>query len=98
MIYMYLRGLNTTHEIHNWGSGRCGERWGKRDFTLSLPMNGAIDSYEVTGNGRGVLELESDSLWMNHAERPSTRFNFSSERVQGRAANINGNQSHETGQ
>jgi hypothetical protein len=44
------------------------------------------------------LELESDSLWMNHAERPSTRFTFASERVQGRAANLVGNQSHETRQ
>jgi hypothetical protein len=40
----------------------------KRDFTLSLPMNGAPDSLEATSKGRGILELGWDSLWMNHVE------------------------------
>jgi hypothetical protein len=36
--------------------------------------------------GKGSWNWGSDSLWINHAERPSTRFNCASERVQGRAA------------
>jgi hypothetical protein len=90
---MYVCAVkNNTHKMHIPGDQDDAVEGGENvtlHSTLALPTSGPTGSNEATSNGREIWELGSGlALKADGAGWPSRHISFSSERVQGHAANI----------